>query len=204
VDEGILKGIFIAVVGGVIVAIIVAVLHIGSSAPPPQMTPSETPTGQTTSSVPNPPGATDTSGALSREGPPPSSVQYLDDLTTVSGYVFTGSLTMSGTVYPHGTLWYCATDSRSLVYAVSGARVFSAAIGIPDNESAAGDVIAVSFYDQNKNQLGKTVSVSLGHPAKVRVDLGSAVQLEISCIGTAGITDGGTLGVGLGNAKLTR
>jgi hypothetical protein len=110
---------------------------------------------------------------------------------------------MSGTPYPHGTLWYCATDNRSLSYQVSGARTFSATVGIPDNENATGDIVAVSFYDQGQNQLGNTVSVSLGHSAKVTIALQRAVQLEISCVGTSGITDGGTVGVGLGEAKLT-
>jgi hypothetical protein len=133
----------------------------------------------------------------------PEGPQYLADLTAVSGTVFTDNISLAGRSYPHSILMYCTEDSNSLRYNVADMDTFTATIGIPDDEDAAGIVVDMSFQDEARRPLGETVSVALGQPQQVSINLGNAVQLDIGCIGRVGLTGGGTIGVGFGDAAVS-
>jgi len=68
---------------------------------------------------------------------------------------------------------------------VAGYKLFTAVVGIPDDTSNATNLDeTVIFANQAGVQLMAPVTVSLGHPASVHLNISSVTQLEVTCTGT--------------------
>lgn len=130
-------------------------------------------------------------------GPGPSALpladgsRFLADLDPVDvGFVFYSPETaiMSDRPYPHSVEVGCS-DSY-MIYNTGGSKQLTAILGVADSASDANGAIAdISFYDQDDRQIGKTVSVSVAHPAPVALDMTGVIQTKITCSGRDRVTD---------------
>jgi hypothetical protein len=140
----------------------------------------------------------------------PSGTHYLSDLTpTVDNQsVSTGQQMMVAKPYPNSISFYCngpSGDQPNEAYDVAGSATFTALVGIADNMSDVTDVIAtVTFTNEANQDIGKPVQVSLGHPARVTLNISGVTQLGMTCQGRDGRTDQtvGGFQVALGDARV--
>jgi hypothetical protein len=131
-------------------------------------------------------GPTDTADPTGSASPTPApgSTQYLDSEDALDGSYDARAVSLSATRYPRGISFYCSTATDThLQWNVAGNSRFSAEAGIDDNtDYAYGKVVEFLFYDQDgRRLLGKPVEVSVGHPAKVQLDLTNVVSLRMTC-----------------------
>jgi hypothetical protein len=171
-----------------------------------QATSSPQPTVTVTVTAPPPtggpgPGFTD----VPSQPPPPGGSRFLADLDPVDfGSLFYSPETavISSRPYPHSVEIGCS--GSYLIYNTSGSKQLTATLGVADSASDANGAIAdISFYDQDDRQLGKTVSVSVAHPAAVTLDMTGIVQTKITCAGRDRVTDDSrSFHVMLGDAAL--
>jgi hypothetical protein len=165
-------------------------LQVGTAA-----TPSPTPSGGGNSAGTSQPG---------------SGGHYLSALspTVDNGGAGTGQQVMAARSYPYTLSFYCNGpngDQPDEAYDVAGSTSFSAVIGIPDNSSDVTDVVAtVTFTTETNQRIGKAVQVSLGHPARVSLNITGVTQLGVSCTGRNAGTGQTANGfqVALGNARI--
>jgi hypothetical protein len=115
--------------------------------------------------------------------------RYLSDLTPTvdNGAVFSGQQVIAAQSYPKSILFPCnggSGDQPIEAYDVAGRSTLVAEAGIPDNMQGATDVIAtVTFSNESGQQIGIPVQVSLGHPVKVKLNIGGVTQLGMTCTG---------------------
>jgi hypothetical protein len=140
-----------------------------------------------------------TGGYLSTQQPTVSNSNYQ-----------TGSVTMSAKAYQNSISFECEgyfnQDQPDLAYDVAGNKVFSALVGIPDNASnATGLAETVTFATQSGRQLGRPVTVTLGSPAKVSLNITGVTQLQVTCTGVDQATHQQQNGndLALGNAAVS-
>jgi hypothetical protein len=162
-------------------------------------------TGQDTGTGPTPP-----SGASGGASSPDSA--YLSALqpTVDNGVFATGSQIMSARSYADSVTFECipadGSGQPAEAFDVAGHSVFTAVVGIPDNTS---DVTSVNetvvFANQSGTALMSPVTVSLGHPATVRLNISGVTQLAITCTGIDTQSQQGDNGnpVTLGNAQIS-
>jgi hypothetical protein len=157
------------------------------------------------------PSAPPTGGGSRGAGAPlPSGTHYLSDLTpTVDNQgVSTGQQMMVAKPYPNSISFYCdgpSGDQPNEAYDVAGSATFTTLVGIPDNMSDVTDVIAtVTFTNEANQDIGKPVQVSLGHPAKVTLNISGVTQLGVTCQGRDARTDQtvSSFQVALGDARV--
>lgn len=117
--------------------------------------------------------------------------------------------TIGGQSYPQSVAFYCtgtANGQPTEAWDVAGMNTFSAVVGVPDDSSdVTGYVGTLSFANQDGRQLGKTVSVSLGHPSRVMLNIGGVTQLDVTCYAhdpSSGNSEVNGLQVALGNARI--
>jgi hypothetical protein len=114
---------------------------------------------------------------------------YLSNLTpTVDNQgLDTGQQVIGAVPYPNSIAFGCNGSSGGrpdTAYDVAGSTVFTAEIGIADNtDNVTGVIATVTFSNEAGQQLGKPVQVSLGHPAKVNLNIAGLTQLGMTCNG---------------------
>jgi hypothetical protein len=147
--------------------------------------------------------------------PPGASVSgggsYLSSMTPTvdtAGYT-NGAQVMSAKSYPNSVLFYCSSGSASqpgIAYNVAGDSTLTAEIGIPDDMTNVTDVVAtLTFSNDAGQQVGKPVTVSLGHPVSFSLDIKGVTQLGITCNGLDEATNQATdsFEVALGSASVS-
>jgi len=116
---------------------------------------------------------------------------------------------ISAKSYPNSVTFGCAGPYGAQpdeAFDVVGYRLFTAVVGIPDDAIDATSLAeTVVFASQAGARLGAPVTVSLGHPATVRLVIGGVTQLEITCTGVNAQTRQAedTNDVTLGNALIS-
>ena len=153
-------------------------------------------------------------GAASSPGP--ASVanvgHYLSDLTATvdDGGLSTGQVVIVARPYPNSISFDCdgggGAGRPDEAYDVAGSSTFTAEVGIADNMQNATNVIAtVTFTNESGQLLGKPVQVSLGHPVKLQLSIGSVTQLGMTCNGRDAQTDqvANAFQVALGDASVS-
>jgi hypothetical protein len=126
------------------------------------------------------------------DAPAPGSTKYLDSEEVLDGDYSPKAVSLSANRYSRGISFYCyRATSTILQWNVAGSSSFSATAGIDDNtENTYGVVAEFQFYDQDGRKLrAKPVEVSVGHPAKVTLDLTGVVSLRMTCSGRVGKTN---------------
>ncbi len=154
-------------------------------------------------------GATVASGASG--GASGQGSAYLSALQpTVDHWDFsTGSQIMSATPYADSVTFWCLPGSSGRpteAFDVAGHSLVTAVVGIPDNTNDVTSVNeTVTFADQAGTPLMNPVTVSLGHPATVRLNISAVTQLAVTCTGLNTQTQQGANGydVTLGNAQIS-
>jgi hypothetical protein len=144
---------------------------------------------QLSKQTPPSPTASATGGGTGGNGTVAANGRYLSDLspTVDNADVTTGQQVIAARQYTQSLLFYCSGgngDQPDEAYDVAGGSTLSAVVGIPDNMTGATDVTAtVTFTNESDQRLGRSVQVSLGHPATVRVPISGVTQLGITCVG---------------------
>lgn len=136
---------------------------------------------------------------------------YLSALepTVDHGDFSTGSQIMSATPYPDSVTFWCLPGSSGQpteAFDVAGHSLFMAVVGIPDNTNDVTSVDeTVTFADQAGTPLMNPVTVSLGHPATVRLNISAVTQLAVTCTGlnTQNQQSANGYDVTLGNAQIS-
>ena len=165
-------------------------LQQATSQPTPTVTVTATVTGAPATLPTTPTGSDPTGTDPSSDPELPFGSRYLSELDPVdwSGSFSAESAVLSNRPYPRSVLLWC--NEGYVIYNTSGSSQLTAQLGVADNASAANGAIGdISFYDQDDRKLGTTVAVSLGHPTRVTLDLGGAVQTKITCAGRDRVTD---------------
>jgi hypothetical protein len=134
------------------------------------------------------PGTTVQSGSSGGATAPGST--YLSALqpTVNNGGFNTASQIMSAKPYTDSVTLDCipadGQGEPADAFDVAGHKLFTAVVGIPDDTS---DVTSVNetvvFANQSGTALMSPVTVSLGHPAKVRLNISGVTQLAVTCTG---------------------
>jgi hypothetical protein len=120
------------------------------------------------------------------DAPAPGATKYLDSEEVIDGYYTPKAVNLSAVRYPRGISFDCDTATEThLQWNVAGNSRFSATAGIDDNtQNTYGVVAEFIFYDQDgRRLLPKPVEVSVGHPAKVALNLSGVVSLRMTCSG---------------------
>jgi hypothetical protein len=118
--------------------------------------------------------------------PAPGSTKYLDSEDVIDGYYNARAVNLSAVRYPRGISFDCDTaTSTHLQWNVAGNARFTAVAGIDDNtQNTYGAVVEFLFYDQDgRRLLPKPIEASVGHPAKVALNLKGVVSLRMTCSG---------------------
>ena len=148
---------------------------------------------------------------VSGGGPPSTAQEYLSNQqpTVDAGSVSDQGTTLSGRPYPDSVVFYCSVQSNGQpteAWDVEGKTTFTAVVGIPDDSSnVTGDVATLTFTSQDGKQLARNVTVSLGHPAHVSLNVSGVTQLDITCNATNPSNNGvsvGSLQAALGDARV--
>ncbi len=163
---------------------------------------------QQTTPTQQPGGAPATSGATG--GASLQNGAYLSALqpTVDNGDLSTGSQVMSAKPYPDSVTFLCLPASGGQpteAFDVAGHTLFTAVVGIPDDTSnVTGVDETVTFANQSGSRLMNPVTVSLGRPATVRLNITGVTQLAISCTGinTQTQQSANDNAVTLGNAEI--
>ena len=140
-----------------------------------------------------------------------SIAHYLSDLTATvdNSGLNTGQQVIDAQPYAKSVAFYCGGGSGSepdLAYDVAGSTAFTAVAGIPDNMQNATDVVAtITFSNESGQQVGKPIQVSLGHPVRVKLNIGGVTQLGFTCNGRDARTSqaASSFEVTLGNAGVS-
>jgi hypothetical protein len=142
-------------------------------------------------------------------GGPGSPVADLSALTPVQEYnvsrLRTGPVQIGPVTYADSVRFTCDSGGRGssgdLDYVVARYRSMSAMVGIPAGDSGA-DAMTVSFFNNGSGaQTSEPVTVTPGHPRRVRLSFRGASQLEISCSAVDTASGSATyMDVALGNA----
>jgi hypothetical protein len=164
---------------------------------------------QQASKTPQASGTTVASGATGGASGQGSS--YLSALqpTVDHGALASGSQVMSATSYANSVTFWCLPGSSGVpteAFDVAGHSIFTAVVGIPDDTNNVTSVDeTVSFADQAGTPLVNPVTVSLGHPATVRLNISDVTQLAVTCTGINTQTQDTANGssVTLGNAQIS-
>lgn len=116
---------------------------------------------------------------------------YLSALqpTLDDGNLQTGAQSMSATSYPNSLTFYCDgplnNNQPDEAFDVAGHALLRVVVGIPDNAQGATSLSeTLIFANQNGTELMKPVTVSLGSPATVRLNISGVTQLEMTCSGS--------------------
>jgi hypothetical protein len=137
---------------------------------------------------------------------------YLSALqpTVDNGDIGTGSQIMSAKSYADSVTLECIPadggGQPAEAFDVAGHKLFTAVVGIPDNTNNVTSVNeTVVFANQSGTALIGPVTVSLGHPATVRLNISGVTQLAITCTGINTQSQQGDNGnpVTLGNAQIS-
>jgi hypothetical protein len=117
---------------------------------------------------------------------------------------------MSAKSYPDSVAFYCwpadGSGQPAEAFDVAGHSVFSAVVGIPDDtDNVTSMDETVTFADQSGAHLMSPVTVSLGHPATVRLNISGVTQLAVTCTGLNTQTQQTANGnpIALGNARIS-
>jgi hypothetical protein len=145
---------------------------------------------QEATSKPTPTGTTQPGGGSSAHSAVLNQNRYLSVLqpTVSNGNPSDGPETISADSYPNSVTFGCegavGADQPDVAYDIAGSHVLTAVVGIPDNTpNATGVAETVIFANQNGEQLGKPVVVSLGTPARVKLNVTGVTQLAVTCTG---------------------
>jgi hypothetical protein len=145
-------------------------------------------------------------------GAPSSAQEYLSNQqpTVNAGSVSDQGTTLSGHPYPNSVVFGCYGQSNGQpteAWDVGGKTTFTAVVGIPDDAAnVTGDVGTLTFTSQDGQQLGRNVTVSLGHPAHVSLNVSGVTQLDITCNASNPSNNGvsvGNLQAALGDARVS-
>jgi hypothetical protein len=94
---------------------------------------------------------------------------------------------------------FTCSGTGNLVYNVAGYKFLTTLFGVPsDADNAVGNTMTITFLGDGSTQLGQPISVSLGHPQSVHLDLQGSSQLEIACR----VSDNDGMDAALGNATI--
>ncbi len=144
-------------------------------------------------------------------GAPSSAQEYLSNQqpTVNNGNVDDEGTTIDGQTYPNSVVFACSGQSEgqpTQAWDVGGLSTFTAVVGVPDDsDDVTGYVGTLTFTSQDGKQLGKTVTVSLGHAAHVSLNISGVTQLDVTCNATDPSNDGspvGNLQAAFGNARV--
>ena len=145
-------------------------------------------------------------------GAPSSSSAYLSNQqpTVNNGNVSDQSTTLSGQAYPNSAVFSCSgqyNGQPTQAWDVGGRSTFTAVVGVPDDSQyVTGIVGTLTFTSQDGRQLSKNVNVSLGHPARVSLNVSGVTQLDVTCNATDPANNGasaGNLQVALAEARVS-
>ena len=168
-----------AIASTVILVVIPVAVLLGSntSGPLNTATPTEGATApdETVGASPD----TDTSGAGTQ---PPI---YLSAEPPASGaaLVTFGPQSIGATTYKNSIRLRCGDTSGTVIYDLFGGySSLDGVVGIPnDAANAAGVTVTVTFSQEDGSALQQPLSVALGRPQKLHVDLDGVEELAISC-----------------------
>jgi hypothetical protein len=137
---------------------------------------------------------------------------YLSNLTPTVNYAGyeNSQAVISGQPYPSSVEFGCNGtvngDQPDEAFDVSPYTTFTAKVGLLDNEqNVTGVIETVVFTNQDGQQLGKPVSVSLGQSKSVTLNITGVTQLGFTCTGRDEHTNQVENGfqVALGNAGIS-
>jgi hypothetical protein len=198
---------WITALTGLLVALTGAGFFVGRATVEASQAPPTTVTRTVTVTVPAPAPSTDTTatdigsvpGVLNLSATKPAQ-------STFCNAPVPGSEQIGTTVYPNSVRTTCA--SGTIVYDVAGFTFFNAVMGTPnDANDVAGNTMVVTFFkDSNASeQLGPPLSVVVGQPQTVHLDMQGSTQLEIQLTATTNATHQQTdMDLVLGNATFSK
>lgn len=162
---------------------------------------------QATPSAPHSPPPSASSSDSINGGAGPAGGVYLSALSPTVNGANTGPQTIKNLSYTNSVSFDCpgSPSTPYVAYDVSGYHTFTALVGLADNtQNAIGDEGTVTFTDQNNRQLGKAVTVALGSPARVTLNIVGVTQLGATCVGRNVATQSWVdIPVVLGNAAVS-
>jgi hypothetical protein len=156
--------------------------------------------------------ASPAANSVSGGGAPSSAQEFLSNQqpTVNVGNANDQGTTLSGRPYPNSVVFYCSgqyNGQPTEAWDVGGKTSFTAVVGIPDDSSnVTGNVGTLTFTSQDGKQLARNVTVSLGHPAHVSLNVSGVTQLDITCNASNPSNNGASVGnlqVALGDARVS-
>jgi hypothetical protein len=124
-------------------------------------------------------------------GGPGSRVADLSALTPVQAFnvsgVRSGPVRIGTVTYADSVRFTCDSgghdSSGDLDYVVTGYGSMNATVGVPNDDThATGDTMTVSFFNNGSGpQTSQPLTISPGHPQRIRISFRGSSQLEISC-----------------------
>lgn len=131
-------------------------------------------------------------------------VQYLDEMDPVAGFWNdTGSVTMSGTVYPHAfdTFICNGENNRTVSYNLGTYyRTFQATIGEEDSSTSSTDTALVEVFGDGRKLWSQTIQ--FGKPQAINVDVTKVLRLDLSVTDAACDSSNNSALVAFGNPTL--
>lgn len=176
--------------------------HVTTASPVPTPTPTHIINTAPTSPATSAAGSTSASLQPSTV-PSPTGVAYLSlaqpiEVTFINGDT-PGPAIMGTTTYQRSVEVSCGPSTGMVVYNVAGYNFVSATVGVPNNSSGAtGNSATIAFLKNGSStELGTPITVTLGQPQQVHLNLQGAEQLEITCM-----TPSSAMEVAFGNATI--
>jgi hypothetical protein len=93
--------------------------------------------------------------------------------------------------------------SGSITYTVAGYKFLDSTVGVPnDATNGVGNTATVTFLKDGTTQLATPLTIVVGRPQTVHLDLQGATQLQIQCAAKSSNGNGAPMDVALGEATL--
>ncbi|NUR29628.1 MAG: hypothetical protein HOV83_27900 [Catenulispora sp.] len=157
---------------------------------------------QSASALPSPASEPSPSAA----GPEYLSAGQLPPAKDAIGNVTSGPVRIGTTDYPNSIRFTCAPfgfGTGSLTFDVAGYAFFTATVGVPnDATNGAGNTMTITFFKDGSAQLATPLSIVVGRPQAVHLDLKGAAQLQIQCGSKSKQGLGASMDGALGDAAL--
>jgi hypothetical protein len=147
-----------------------------------------------------------TSGA-GTDSPSTAGKVYLSTLKPVASpyaNVDAAPVQFGTTTYPQSIRFTCEGGQSSVTYQVAGYAFLDATVGVPDDATnATGHTAKVTFLKNGTSTpLGQPLTVVLGRPQQIHLDLQGSAQVAISCVATDSTGGYQSIDIALGDAAL--
>lgn len=123
-----------------------------------------------------------------------------------TGYVSATSVQIGTTTLPNSIRFTCSFPgfgSGSITYNVAGYKSMTSTIGVPnDATNGVGNSAKITFLKDGTTQLGTPLTIVVGRPQTIHLDLRDATQLQIQCAAKNSGNLGAAMDIALGDATL--